>query len=238
MPLNRHDVYRAIRNELSKNRTIYRLLASRRGAEPLDRSTDLLIEGYPRSANSFLEAYTKVLSNEKLRLAHHSHSRSVVMRALDMGKPILLLVRNPVDAAVSYLEESNKLSSPWVLFREYSIFYQGLERHRERILFCSFNTATKHPERIFPALNSKFGTSFSLRTPDNEDNDKISNLMLLMGQTRADTVPAYLALRTEDERIERQKRRAAFRTRLEDPMHAAVRSRAQSQYKTLAELSI
>jgi hypothetical protein len=238
MLMNRFDLYRALRNELSKHSALYRILASRRGAEHLRPNTDLVIEGYPRSANSFLEAYIKVLSEDKLQLSHHSHSRSVVLRAVKIRKPVLVLVRHPVEAAVSYFEESGKLSSPWVLLREYVIFYKQLEHWADRVLFCSFETATRKPEVIIPAVNAKFGTDFSLRTQTPEDGQKINELMISVADQRARIVPAYLVERSTEETLCRDKLRNDVRRQILDRRYEGIRRNAEFCYETINRMAL
>src|SRR2546423_5800456 len=62
---------------------------------------DIWIGGYPRSANSFATAVFK-LGNPKVRVATHLHIPTFIINALRLNKPGVLLVRKPIDAAVSW----------------------------------------------------------------------------------------------------------------------------------------
>ncbi|WP_394414621.1 hypothetical protein [Sulfitobacter sp. 1A12126] len=178
------------------------------------------------------------MSDDELQLSHHSHARSVVLRAMKVRKPVLVLVRNPVDAAVSYFEESGKLSSPWVLLREYVIFYRHLERWADSVLFCSFETATREPELIIPAVNEKFGTDFFLRPETKRDSQEIRELMISVADKRANIVPAYLAERSAEQSLYRDKKRNEFRNQILDPRYESVRRNAEFCYRAITRIAI
>lgn len=72
--------------------------------------TDIVIEGYPRSSNSFTIWMLTVLQGGKpdLRIAHHIHSIENLRLGLHFGKPLLLLLRAPQDAILSYMIYSDR----------------------------------------------------------------------------------------------------------------------------------
>ena len=62
-----------------------------------DATTDLCIEGYQSSGNSFSFGILRHASS-KLRIAHHCHSVANLRLALDYGVPTVCLIRDPKSA--------------------------------------------------------------------------------------------------------------------------------------------
>ncbi|ORE95896.1 hypothetical protein ATO13_03520 [Stappia sp. 22II-S9-Z10] len=89
--------------------------------------TELLVEGYPRSSNTFTIDMLNVLSEGAgghRRTAHHTHMRDHVELGLALGVPTVILVRRPADAILSYQIYSGRPVADCVA--EYVAFYDGL----------------------------------------------------------------------------------------------------------------
>lgn len=65
-------------------------------------NTDICIEGFPRSGNSFFFKLFKK-ANPEATIAHHIHSPIQLIRAVNLGIPAVALVRKPKDAIASAL---------------------------------------------------------------------------------------------------------------------------------------
>ncbi len=63
---------------------------------------DLIIEGYPRSANTFVVTAVE-MTNPDLRIAHHHHDSRWLAAGRKAGVPTLALIREPLDAVASFL---------------------------------------------------------------------------------------------------------------------------------------
>ena len=72
----------------------YRLRPSYRDLS-VDRRTQIVIEGFPRSGNTFAVVAFQQAQRESVRVAHHLHMPAQVIRAAHLGIPILLLVGSP-----------------------------------------------------------------------------------------------------------------------------------------------
>jgi hypothetical protein len=62
--------------------------------------TDVVIEGRPGCGNSFARE-AMLLANPGIRVASHVHSPAQVLEAIRLHKPVLVIVRDPLDAIVS-----------------------------------------------------------------------------------------------------------------------------------------
>jgi hypothetical protein len=69
-------------------------------ARVVNRNHDIVIEGFPRSGNTFLLAYFKEL-NPKAQIASHFHTYSQVFWGIRYQIPLLIVIRNPVDSVCS-----------------------------------------------------------------------------------------------------------------------------------------
>jgi hypothetical protein len=67
--------------------------------------TDIVIEGYPRSSNSFTFWMLTVLGQGRppLRIAHHTHRIENLQIGQLLGKPTVVLIRPPADAILSFM---------------------------------------------------------------------------------------------------------------------------------------
>jgi hypothetical protein len=77
--------------------------ALRRG-EVVDARTDIVIEGFPASANTFAVAAFRLAQEPRyMRIAHHTHVPAQVIEATRLGVPAILLIREPMQAVLSVM---------------------------------------------------------------------------------------------------------------------------------------
>jgi len=95
----------ALISRLDCSTALFPLQTAARGhrARAVDRATELVIEGFARSGNTFAVAAFSLAQPRPVRLAHHLHAPAQVLLAARMGIPCIVLVRDPVDAVASRL---------------------------------------------------------------------------------------------------------------------------------------
>lgn len=119
----------------------------------VDRETEIVVEGFPRSGNSFLEAYLYWSFGRSLRVAHHTHAWAHVHKAITLHKPCLVLVREPDDCVRSLLLKAPELFTAKAAYDEYSEFYENiLSLVTKYIVLVPFNVATTAPEMAVNAM--------------------------------------------------------------------------------------
>lgn len=126
-----------------------------------DRHSDLCIEGYPSSGNSFSYAVLR-LANPRLRIAHHCHSTANLKIALGYGIPAVCLIRDPADAIASRLARFG--GSPRAAVAEYCDFYEFAARRRDRLTVVSFEEVTRRTRDFLRRLEHECGVE--LPVPD------------------------------------------------------------------------
>jgi len=124
------------------------------------KDTELVIEGFPRSGNSFSVYAFSNAGARDLSIAHHVHSPSQIITAARYGLPAVLLVRAPRDAVSGGLAKiaTHRTGD---LLRAYTAYYRSLLPLREHYVIAPFETVTTDIGRIVSAVNRRFGTAFS-----------------------------------------------------------------------------
>ena len=116
--------------------------------------TDLLVEGYPRSANTFVLNALK-WSNPEFKYASHMHTCGPIKYAATNSIPILVLIREPRSAVVSLaIREDFRLD---YCMEWYLRFYRCVLSERKSIVLADFSTATTDLQIVYDALTERFG---------------------------------------------------------------------------------
>jgi hypothetical protein len=135
--------------------------------------TRLVIEGFPRSGNTFARRAFALAQSEKdgkvdqKRIASHLHVPAQVVQAARWQIPTLVLIRRPKDAILSFALW-NPISVDQAL-RYYRSFYETAEKYRDAFVLGPFEEVTEDVGRVIERVNDKFGTTFSLFR-HNEEN--------------------------------------------------------------------
>ena len=93
--------------------------------------TDAVVEGYPRSGNTFAVRAIKMMMqkhNLSYHIAHHTHNAMNLQIGTSLNKPCIVLLRDPMDAMLSlqiYKQASRHKDEPLT-----SLIDQWLEFHK------------------------------------------------------------------------------------------------------------
>lgn len=146
------------------------------------RSHRVVIDGYPRSANSYSRVRF-LLDNPDLKpvFGNHIHLPSQIILAVKYSIPTVLLVRNPRDAVLSFTalqmqgrkdlgsdSENAFQSQIRINFKYYQRFHQSVLPVLDSVVVAPFEKVIHSYENVIEELNEKFGTSFvaSVQEPD------------------------------------------------------------------------
>jgi hypothetical protein len=150
------------------------------------RSTDLCIEGFPRSGNSFAVGTVEHAQSQPVQIAHHTHVPANAMRACEWDIPTLVLVREPKDAVISGVALSKQVqeeehdaddSVQFVPYRDrlwaWKIFYRSLLSYRNRILAATLGAVVEDMGCVVDQVNDRFGTDFERFDPTPENVSEV-----------------------------------------------------------------
>lgn len=129
------------------------------GSRLVGRDTGLVLEGFPRSGNSFSVFAFMNAGAGDMKIAHHVHSPSQIIGAARYGVPAVLLIRAPKPAAAAGVAKipTHTVSD---LLRAYTVYYRTLLPLRAHFVIAPFDTLTSDVGRVIDAVNRRFGTSF------------------------------------------------------------------------------
>lgn len=126
----------------------------------VNSETEIVIEGYPRCANTFsVVAFTQSQPRE-VKVAHHIHSVAQIRRGVQLGIPTVVLLRNPEDAILSLAIRLGHKSPAWAT-AEYVDFHQGVDELGDSVLLVDFEEITSDFGAVIRRINERFGTEFS-----------------------------------------------------------------------------
>jgi hypothetical protein len=149
--------------------------------------TDIVLEGYPRSANSFMSSIFNSCSG--LTLSDHTHYASNVILGLRKEKNIIVLIREPKEAVLSLVslyiqsqvrdygysidEIKDKDISALinVSIKRYERFYSKLAKY-DTIIFLPFDQVTKETHKVIEFINKSFGYHLTLAESHGNEHKK------------------------------------------------------------------
>ena len=133
---------------------------------PETEPVDIVISGFPRSANTYTVRSFLDL-NPGITIAHHEHSIREMRYGIERALPVLVLVRSPLDAIASYLE-FNPRGTVGQAIEYYARYYRAALQGREALVVSDFDTVTQRTNEAINAVNARFGTQLALFRTDEQ----------------------------------------------------------------------
>jgi hypothetical protein len=131
-----------------------------------------VIEGYPRSGNSFAR-HAVLHANPELRIASHLHTAAHVIVSVRLGVPAVVLVRDVDDAVSSTLLMGTYASGPDSALRAYHRFYSRLWPYREHVVVATFDQLVGDFGAVMRRVNERFATRFAPFDHDAAHRDEV-----------------------------------------------------------------
>lgn len=164
-----------VRNIIADYPPVYlplaRLKSGTPAAQVVDKNTQLLIEGWPRSGNTFAEQAFRMSQTREVKLAHHFHAPAQVMAAVRRRLPVLVIIRDPVDSVCSFVIRENAITLDQAL-RSWIRFHDRIMHCRREFVTATFEQVTADFGQVMRRVNRRFDTGFDLfeHTPENVEN--------------------------------------------------------------------
>lgn len=232
---------RAVRRVVGRYPALYLpWVRSRRKAfdgsdKAVSSTTQVVIEGYPRSGNSFAFAAFRLAQGAETSIAHHLHAPAQVIRAVRRGIPTLVVVRAPDDAAVSLRVRHPEMTIRDAL-RDYIAFYRPLLRYTDGMVVADFSEVTQDFGSVVRRLNARFGTRFAEFVHSSENVERCFEMLERIHgavSAGADEFEAGVARPS----AERDLLKAAVRRELEHRDLERIRRRARGLYERFRRLA-
>jgi hypothetical protein len=168
-PTRREVVAERARAALEKLPGTYLRIAQRRTPlrDALSDTTDVLIEGFPRSGNSFLVSWVG-RANPDLEIASHMHSVAHISAALRCEVPVVVVIRSP-EAALASLAVFNPQVALDTQIERYRRFHEGVADLASEVIISPFPATTATPHAVVSALERRLGRPLVQEPPGGED---------------------------------------------------------------------
>ena len=213
---------------------LFALLVPARSPLLVRQDTELVIEGAPRSANTFLLAAFELL-NPNRRTAHHLHNPCQVLRAARFGVPCIVVVRDPMDAAASTLVWSAD-RRPREVVQDWLTFYERALPYADSFVVADFEVATTAPGKVLAAANHRFGTCFATDHEPERHDPLVMESVERLGRDHDGEVYETRVARPSSSEYRHQQQRLAHQA-LDDEVPASLRRRADELYRTYLGLA-
>lgn len=150
----------ALRRPISLHPWPYLALARwKSGHSVLGPETELVVDGFTRSAGTFAAIAFQLAQDDHVRVAHHMHAAGALVAAGRRGVPVLLTVRAPEPTILSAMvREPGIPVGQWL--RTYIAFHERLLPHRACFVVATFDEVTSDLGDVIDRLNARFGTRF------------------------------------------------------------------------------
>jgi hypothetical protein len=160
----------------------------------------------------------------KLDIAHHLHAPAQLIKAVRLGKPALLIVRQP-RAAVSSFNLWYPCVSVSLILNSWLHFHRALLPYASGMAIATFDQVTSDLGAVIDAVNARFGTSFNrfehttanveklFRVLESRDkklsgDEKINELSVARPSSERSKRTAELELQWQDVRLSRRREEA------------------------------
>lgn len=215
-------------NPLARFPGLYLYVARRRyGSRVLGADTEVVIEGFPRSANTFAVTAFELAQERPVKVAHHLHAAAHVVRATEADVPVIVLVRAPEDAIASVVARKPSID-PAAAAAAYLRFYEGVADVLDASVVAEFSQVVDDFGSVIERTNARYGTAFTPFVHTDENVRRCFDRIEAQNRDRsAGTLVESAVARPSDERV----RQAAAARGLVESLPAGVRSRLARVYE-------
>ena len=156
--------------------------------------TEVVIEAFMRSANTFTTVAFQISQPRPVRLAHHLHAPAQIIAGARRGLPVLVPLRAPRDAVISVT-----IRSPQVSLRQaldaYRRFHEAVVPYRDRCQIAMFEEVTTDLGAVIVRMNERFGTDY---TPFRHTEENVQRVYELIDErasqpAHADAIRRYVS---------------------------------------------
>jgi len=123
------------------------------------KQTEITIEGFPRSGNTFSVVAFQVAQQRPVVIARHTHAPAQVINAVNLGIPVMVLIRKPVDAISSLLIRQPHMTISQG-FRSYNRYYNRIMPYKNQYIVATFDEIISNYGNAIKRINQFFGCSF------------------------------------------------------------------------------
>jgi hypothetical protein len=202
----------------------------------VSRTTEIVIEGYPRSGNTFAVVAFRLAQGREIEIAHHLHAAAQIKRAARLDVPAIVLIREPSEAILSLVVRDPHASMRWA-FRSYIRFYSTVVPYLENTVVAPFATVTSDLASIIRMVNTRYGTAFKELVPTEDALNSVRQTVEWMAQRDSMRTGWDYRLGVALPSEQRRRAKEARRTEYLDERNKPLRLTAESLYERVMQYS-
>ena len=223
-----------LRSRLSVSPGLYLPLARRKYAGNLgkvvDRNrTQIVIDGFQRSANTFSVTAFQSAQSTPVEVAHHLHAAAQIRAAVRWKIPTIVLIREPHATILSHMIRFPCATATQAI-RNWARFYESVLDVRDAVVIADFDQVTADLGEVITEVNSRFGTTFDVFEHTEANVQRCFELIDQRNVGRFGSVEDHTVARPSAARDEMK---ALRRSALEAPALATLRARVDRLYEEL-----
>ena len=199
----------------------------------VSKDKEIVIEGFPRSANTFAVAAFTFAQGRPVKIARHLHAPAQVTEAVRRGIPCIVLIRNPRDAVLSLLVRAPHISAEQAL-KDYIRFYRTVAPYRDKFVVGRFEEVTTGFGKVIRRVNARFSINFKPFEHTEQNLQKVFQIVEEMdkqdtglNEVKEETVARPSAYR--------KKLKKKMEAKLETPKARRLLSEAEEVYRMFVE---
>lgn len=182
--------------------------------------SEIVIEGFPRCANSFSVLAFERAQDRSIHIGHHLHAPAQIALGVRYGIPVLVLIRDPVSAAASLITRHPEIT-PTQALRQYVNFYECVQYYGDRVVVADFRKVTSDYARVIEAVNYRFDTAFQPYINSQTEDEAVFREIDSLNSTNEGGASNQLARPSDEKKVLLD----AARLRIEhDPLITQARS--------------
>ncbi len=213
---------------------LYLRLTPEGTSRAITAETDLVIEGFPRSGNTFA-VFALRAANPGISIASHIHHFAPIKTARKQRLPLLIAIREPLGCLSSYLVAGSH-ARPSDVLHEYLSYYSALVSIDDGVVFATFDQIVGSYGTAIGRLNARFDTQFNGYDNDAEsDTEVISTIKTYHASVHRHRRPTEAAPVPQPGRDEIK---AQYRLQLQSPDLGELLQRAHDLYNEVAKRAI
>jgi hypothetical protein len=196
--------------------------------------TDLVVEGFPRSGNTFMVTAVENAAHHRIRIASHVHHVAQVKLACQRGLPTALVVREPLDTLASYLTYGQH-GKPARCIQEYISYHRDLIPYLDQLLVCDFDENISDLSAVIERINERFGMRIPPFDGSPENLKRVTDEIATVHRLTHPRLESDLVAPRPTEA--RREVTARFRAELEQPRYARLLAEARELYNYCVQKS-
>lgn len=199
----------------------------------IEKDTEIVIEGYPRSGNTFASVAFRLAQNRPVKIAYRLHASTQLITAVKMNIPAILLIREPEDAVLSWVIHRSHLTLEQAL-KGYIRFHEAIFPYCHYFVIANFDTVINDFGVIIKAVNQKFETHFQDFCHTEENVNKCFELIdSFYRESGNGEISNKIVARPSKERHEVK---TLLRQRLKEPRLESLKLKANSLYQKIIKI--